>query len=214
MAKVSKWIGVAVGMESAKGAPKTITGITKASPAVASSTAHGYVNGDYVRIAASGMTELDGRVFRCIGVTANTFNLEGIDSTLFGTFTAGTAESITFGISITTATEITPSGGTFDFISITTVHDNTKSEVPGMADGSKFELKNIWDVSEPGLLAMKAASDAQAQKAFKFTWGTGGQVMAISGYVGASLLPGGESGGMVSTPSVITSSKLPTYYAS
>lgn len=214
MAQARKWSNVAVAMESALGSALTITAITKANPGVATSTAHGLSNGAYVLISAQGMHQLDNRVVRVAGVTADTFQLEGINTTEFDTFTSGTAEVITFGTSITSATEVNGSGGDFDYIPTTTIHVNTRTQIPGAANPSTFEFTNIWDVSDAGLVAMKAASDIQGQRAFRFTFGSGGQVMVFAGYVGATLLPGGQAQGLVTTPTVITMYGTPTYYAS
>lgn len=55
----------------------TITGITKASPAVVTTSgAHGYSNGDDVYITTvEGMTEVNSRFYRVAGATATTFQL-------------------------------------------------------------------------------------------------------------------------------------------
>lgn len=214
MATAKVWKNVAVAMQSALAAAKTITGITKASPGVATSVAHGYANGDYVYLTINGMYHVNEKVVRVAGVAADTFQLEGVDTTLFDTFTSGTAEKITYGTSITTATTITASGGGFEFIPTTTIHGNVNTVIPGLPEASKLEMDNIHDISDAGLLAMKAASDAQARRAFKVQWGTGGQIMVVSGYVGASLLPGGSAQQLVTTPTVITMNGTPTYYAS
>jgi len=75
-------------------AAKTVTGVTKANPAVVTSAAHGYSNGDHVYFTVTGMTELNNRRFTVANVTANTFELSGINSTSFGTFTAGTVQKV------------------------------------------------------------------------------------------------------------------------
>ena len=115
MATTTKWSNVAVAMQSALAAADTITGITKASPGVVTSASHGLANGDYVFLSVQGMHQLNDRVVRVANVAANTFELEGVDTTLFDTFSSGTAELITFGTSITTAASISSSGGGFDF---------------------------------------------------------------------------------------------------
>ena len=214
MATATVWKNVAVAMQSALAAAKTITAITKASPGVVTSTAHGFSNGDYVFLSVSGMYQLNDKVVRVANQAANTFELEGVDTTLFDTFSSGTAEKITFGASITTATNITSSGGNFDFIDATTIHGNSKSQLPGLPEATTFNMDHIWDVADAGLLALKTASDNQAKRAFKFTFGSGGKIMTFSGYVGAALLPGGSAQQLVTTPSVITMNGTPTYYAS
>jgi hypothetical protein len=201
-------------MQSALAAAKTITGITKASPGVVTSTSHGYSNGDIVFLTVSGMYQINDKPVRVAGVTTDTFQLEGVDTTSFDTFSSGTAEKVTLGTSITTATTITSSGGNFDMINATTIHGNAKSEIPGLPEATKFDMDHVWDISDAGLLAMKLACDNQAKRVFKFTFGSGGQVMLFAGYVGAALLPAGAAQQLVTTPTVITMNGTPTYYAS
>ena len=72
---------------------KTITGITVANPAVVTSAAHGFVNGDEVHLAGiAGMTELNGRRFIVANKAANTFELKGENSTTYTAYASdGTA---------------------------------------------------------------------------------------------------------------------------
>ncbi|HLB68739.1 MAG TPA: ubiquitin-activating E1 FCCH domain-containing protein [Thermoplasmata archaeon] len=70
-----------------------ITDITEANPAVVTSGGHGYANGDTVLIAGVvGMTEVNNRRFVVAGQTANTFQLQGENSTNYTAYgSAGTA---------------------------------------------------------------------------------------------------------------------------
>lgn len=210
---VSKWSNVAVAVQSAIAAAKTITAITKASEGVVSSTAHGYSNGDYVLLTVQGMYQLDGVVARVSSVATDTFVLEGIDTTLYETFTSGTAEEITFGTSLTSATSINASGGDFDFIDTTTIHDNVKKQIPGLPSPGTFTMDLFWDLADAALIALKAASDNQLQRAVRFTFANGQKVVFI-GYVGASGLPTGGAQEVVKTSVVITMFGKPQVYAS
>lgn len=67
----------------------TITGITKASPASVTSTAHGLTTGDTVTLTVAGMTQLNGWSGQITVTGANTFTLNGVNSTAYGTFTSG-----------------------------------------------------------------------------------------------------------------------------
>lgn len=216
MAVAKKWSNVQIAMQSAIGSAVTINGITKASPGVVSYTGTDPANGDYVFLAVQGMFQMNYRVARVANVNGagNTFELEGIDTTAFDTFSSGTFQVLTFGTSITTATSISSSGGSFDFIDTTTIHNNARTQMPGLPSAATFTFDNIWDVSDTGLLALKTASDAQAQRAFKFTFGSGGQIMVFAGYVGANLLPGGSAQQLVTTSAAITMDGTPSYYAS
>lgn len=213
MANATKWSNIAIAIQSAIAAAKTITGITKASPGVATSTAHGYTTGDFVSLTIAGMSQLDGMVARIIVLTADTFSIEGVDTTLFDTFSSGTAQKITFGTTLSTAVSITASGGDFDFIDVTTIHDNVKKQIPGIANPANFSFENIWDVSDAGLIALKAASDASVQRAVRFTFANS-QKLVFSGYVGATLLPTGGAQDVVKTSAVITMFGKPNVYAS
>jgi hypothetical protein len=216
---VTKWSNVAVAMQSALAAAKTITGITNAAPGVVTAVAHGYSNGDYVYLTVNGMWQLNGRVFRVCSVATDTFRLEdvsggtGISTASFDTFTSGTAEKITFGTSITTATTMQVSGGNYAMIDTTTIHANQKSEVPGLPDALSMTFDNLWDPTDAGQSAMKSASDAQAIRAYKFTFGTGGKIMVFAGYVGFAGAPAGNAQDKVTTQAVITCFGSPTYYS-
>lgn len=211
---VTIWKNVAVAMQSAAAATKTITAITKANPGVASSTAHGYSSGDFVLLSVQGMFQVDNRVVRVSGVATDSFSLEGVDTTSFDTFTSGTASKLTLGTSITTATTMNASGGDFDFIDTTTIHDNVKTQVPGLPNPITYTFDNQWDPANAGQIAMKAASDAQTPDAFRFTFGTGGKIMVFYGYVGFAGAPGGSAQQLVTSQAVITQFGRPTYYAS
>jgi hypothetical protein len=86
MATARKWSNVAIAMQSALAAAKTITAITKANPGVATSPAHGYSAGTYLLLTVAGMFQLDQRVVRVASPATDTFQLEGIDTTNFDTF--------------------------------------------------------------------------------------------------------------------------------
>lgn len=80
---------------------KVITGITKANPGVVTSTAHGFLDGDVVFIAAVvGMIEVNGRYFKVNNVAANTFELQdlngvNLNTTAYTTYSsAGTASRV------------------------------------------------------------------------------------------------------------------------
>src|SRR6266478_301838 len=76
-------------------AAKAITGITQANPAVVTSNAHGYSNGDWVLLSAvGGMTQVNGNYYVVAGAAANTFQLHDlngvpINSSAYSAYTAG-----------------------------------------------------------------------------------------------------------------------------
>lgn len=93
---------------------KTISGISNANPAVVTSAAHGYSNGDIV-LVASGWGRLNKRVFRVANVTTNTFELEGQDTTNTTFYpsgaSAGSSTKVNTFTQITTVMNPSSSGG-------------------------------------------------------------------------------------------------------
>lgn len=213
MANVHIWSNVAVSIQSALATAVTLTAITKASPGVVSSTAHGLLDGDYIKVTCLGMREIDSRVFRVSGATADSFELEGEDTTNYATFVSGTAEKITFGINMTTAVGLQGDGGNFDFIDTTTIHGNAKSQVPGLPDAGTYTFDNLWDPSDAALAALNVASKNRAQRAvmFHFAGGTG-PVVAFNAYIGCSMLPKGNAQDKVTTSVVATMHGAPSVY--
>jgi len=89
------------GLTSDGGAAKTITGATKADPVVITSAAHGFTDGDEVRIlSVLGMTELNENIYIVDDGATNTFELtdsdgNDIDGTEFTTYVSGgTAQKV------------------------------------------------------------------------------------------------------------------------
>lgn len=216
MAKPKTWSNVSVFMGT-YGTALTITSITKAAPGVVTVTAHGLSNGDAIHVECLGMVQLNERDFRVVNVTANTFELEaqigggGIDTTLFDTFTSGTAKEITYGTSVTSMTQVSSSNGGFDFIDTTTIHIGQRTQMPGLAAAITYTFDHIWDVSDAAQAEMKIVNDLKAVRAFRFRW-PDNSTMMFSGYVGFDGSPQGSAQALVTTPNVLTANGTPTYY--
>ena len=73
----------------------TISGITKANPAVVTANGHGFLNGQNVIITSVvGMTEVNGKTFKVAEKATNTFELQNVDGTdinssAFTTYSSG-----------------------------------------------------------------------------------------------------------------------------
>lgn len=211
---VQVWSNVNIAVQSALTSANTVTGISLANPGVVTySGTDDFANGDFVVLTAQGMSEVDGRIFRVASVntTSNTFQLEGCDTSAFGTFSSGSAQKITFGTSLTVASGVSVSGGDFQMIDVTTIHDVVQKQIPGNASPTTFSLDCHWQPDDAGLIALKAASDAKALRAVKITFANGYKYL-VTGYVGATLSPTGSAQAVVTTPVVITAYGRPTAY--
>ena len=212
------WSKVGVAMQSALATAVTIDAISKADPALVEYTDAGSSdpsNGDYVILDVQGMFQMDEKVVRVASVNTTTddFQAEGIDSQLFDTFSSGTFQVITFGTTISTFTDITVSGGEPEFADITTIHDNVRRQAPTVTSPLVFSFESIFDATDTGLLALKQASDLNAQRSFRFTF-SDNSVMVFQGYVSAPLVPVGSAQDVVKTNVTITANGTPTFYSS
>ena len=212
---VQVWSNVAIAVESAKATAVTITGISKASTAIVTYSGTDPSNGDYVLLSAQGMSQVDKRIVRVANVDsgANTFEAEGVDSTSYDTFSSGTFEVLTFGTTLDVASNVSVSGGDFQFIDVTTIHDTIQKQIPGNASPTTFSLDCQWQPDDAGLIALKAASDAKAEKAVRITFANGYKYL-VTGYIGCTLSPTGSAQQVVSTPVVITAFGRPQTYGS
>ncbi len=69
---------------------KDITAMTAANPIVVTAAAHGYSNGNTVRIyGIKGMPEANYKIYKAAGVTTDTFQLTGVDGTSFTPYVSG-----------------------------------------------------------------------------------------------------------------------------
>lgn len=210
--------GLKLYMESAIAAPKTITGITNATPGVVASTAHGFTNGDIVLIEAQGMTEVHGRLFKVVGVATDSFKLAAVDGAgfvdtlLFGIFTSGTAKKLTFGTTITGVQDFSPSGGDIKTVSTTTVNDTVDTEIVVGASAMSYNLTMQWDPSNAAQAAMITAFQTRANKGFKVMWPDGAFIL-FYGTVGYTGAPGGGNQGVTTSPAKISMLGPLTAYA-
>lgn len=76
--------------------PINIVGITNANPCVVTATAHGFTDGDVVRMFdVGGMTQVEGQIYKVVNATTDTFELQDetdasyIDSSSYGVYTSG-----------------------------------------------------------------------------------------------------------------------------
>lgn len=208
------WSGVAVATESALATAVAATSITKANPAV---VAHGGADpavGDYVIMKVQGMNEINLRAFRVASVVASTsFALEGEDSTDYEAFTSGTFEIITFGNSLSTLTDVSPSGGEPEYTDDSTIHQTNKTQAPVTFSPLTYDTTSKFDATDTTLAALKKDSQKFKQRAVRFTFKSGA-IMLFYGYPAYTGAPGGSAFALVTTPLSFAVSAPVTVYAS
>lgn len=216
MANPIFWTNVGVDVQTALAAAVTVSAITKASTGVATYTGVVHpANGDVIYLNATGMTQVNDRPFRIANVntTNKTFELEGEDTTNYGTFISGNYQIITFGASFATVQNINVSGGGYEKADITTIHDEIRKQAPTVTQPMTLSMTNFFDPSDPGWAECNKAYKAKAKRAIRLRFGTGAKMLLI-GYAGASGVPTGQAQGVVQTTVDIEAQNLPTVYTS
>jgi hypothetical protein len=190
---------VSVKMSSVLATVMVISGITNANPAVVSYTGTDPANGDYVWLSeVVGMPLLNDRIVRVANVNAagNTFELDGLDTTNYGTFASGNGQVVTFGTSFSTVKTVSSSGGDAKFVDVTTIHDaDDKEQVVGYT-AAKVEMESFEKIGDVALRALESASETSAQKAFLLTFNSGAK-MAFVASVGTNGIPSIPTGDAV-----------------
>lgn len=200
MSEVQIWSEVGVDVQTEAAAAKTITGISKANPAVATAAAHGYASGDIILLRVKGFSELDWAVVRVANAESGTFELEGVDtSDLETTFVSATAQEITFGASADTFTDVTPSGGEAEKVAVRTIHRRKDYNLPGNVTPLTYGFGSLWDVTDPALIALSKASSKRQVRAVRFRF-LDGTIVLFAGMPTTTMAPAGSAGAAVTTP--------------
>lgn len=166
-------INTAVEVQATLDTAKTITAITKANPGVVTSTSHGLANGDVVVLAIQGMAELDGLAVRVANVATNTFELEGVDTTNYGTFTSGTAREIATWNTFASLQSISLPNQEANKLDITTIHDTQAQETLGIAGAVSGTMTGLFAPTETAVINLRSATRLTQPRVFRITFENG-----------------------------------------
>ncbi len=170
---------------------KALSAISNASPAVATSTAHGFTDGDLI-VIDSGWSRLDGRIVRVSESTADTFELENINTTSVTHFPAaagaGSAREITAWTRISQVLEFTTNGGEPQFSNFGYLDEDFERQLPGVMSAQSITIGIADDPTLAGYIALKEASDARAVRALRVTL-PNGSILLYNGIVSLNDTP-------------------------
>jgi hypothetical protein len=170
---------------------KTITALSNASPAVATSTSHGYTDGDEV-ILTSGWEDATDTVFKVDQLTADTFSLLGLNATDTNFYAAGTgtgtAQKVSAWTEIPQVLTIATSGGDARFTTINPIARRNAINVPTGFNPTSITLTLGHDPSNANYETMLDISRTLSKVAFKMVL-SGGAVSYGYGYMSVSEAP-------------------------
>ena len=180
--------GVRVEIAATYAAAKTVTAITKANPGVATSTAHGLTNdtvGYFLNV--TGMVQLEGQAVRVKNVTANTFELQGLDTTNYADFTAGTFVPVATWNTMAEATSYALGGGAGNKLNATRLIDIIDQEEQGNLPAGTASINVLaQDTPSAAMTTIENAVQNQSATNVRITLGNG----AVRIFRGEPSIPG------------------------
>jgi len=170
---------------------KTITALTNANPAVATSVAHGYTTGDEILIT-SGWEDATDSVYKITVLTADTFSIQGLDTTNTGFYPvgtgAGTAQKISGWTAIPQVLTISGSGGDARFTDVQLLAKRNALRIPTGFNATSITMSLAHDAANPNYVTMVGISRNLSKVAFKQVI-SGGSVTYGYGYLSVSEMP-------------------------
>lgn len=164
--------GALVHIASGTGSALTISALTNANPAVATSTAHGLANGDFV-VLTSGWSRLTDRTIRVANVTANTFELEGIDTTSTSIYPAaggtGSAKKVTGWTQLSQILSSSSNGGEQQFLDYQFLEADAAKRIPTFKSPAGLTFTVADDPTLAGYVLAKTANDDRVERAVRVT---------------------------------------------
>jgi Ubiquitin-activating enzyme E1 FCCH domain/Phage tail tube protein, TTP len=146
---VNKWHGsqvqILTGFESSSSS-SAVTNISKANPAVVTSSSHGLEIGDVVTITGVvGMTEVNDGIFIVNVLTPNTFELFGVDSTGYGAYVSGGSIAAGEFSNWCDLTNYNRQGGTSPEVHTETICSDAQEYVLGLRDPGTTQMDYNFD---------------------------------------------------------------------
>ena len=187
-------------------AAKTITGVTNASPAVATSTSHGYTDLDPV-LLLSGWEDANNTVWEVDQQTADTFNITGLDSTSTTYYPAGsgtgTAQKVSTWVEVPQILTINSNGGGTKYGTVSPLATRNDIKTPIGFEASSIDLELGYDPANAVQVAMAGITRAFTKVALKLVVPGGGRIYGY-GNLMLSEVPKLSKGNAITKPASIS----------
>ena len=170
---------------------KTVTVATNANPAVLTSTAHGYLTNDEV-LFTSGWEDATDTVYKVTVIDANSFSLQGLNSTNTSFYPVGSGIGSTQKLSAWSAVpqvlNISTSGGDARFTTISPLAKRNDINVPTGFNALSMTMTMGHDPSNATYQTMLDISRTLSKVAIKLVLGGGGTMYGY-GYMSVAEAP-------------------------
>jgi hypothetical protein len=207
--------GAVVSIASAYAASVPVTAVSNANPAVVTAAGHGLSNGDIVEIT-SGWSRLNSRVARITNVIADTFELEGINTTSTNLYPtgggAGSVRKVSTWQQITQVLEFTTSGGEQQFVTYSFLEEDVEHQIPTVKSASSFAMTIGDDAELPWYSILSDANDDRIPRAVSVVLPSGSAIF-YNGYVTLNKTPTLTKNELMGLQSTVSLTSEPMRYA-
>lgn len=187
-------------------AAKTVTAVTNANPAVATSAAHGYSTGDEL-LFTSGWEDATDTVWKITVIDANSYSIGGLDSTNTGFYAVGggvgTTQKISGWTSIPQILTVSASGGDARFTDVNLLTRRNGIKIPTGFNATSVTMSLAHDASQANYITMLGISRNLSKVAIKQVI-SGGAVTYGYGYLSVSEMPKMNSNSVNTVDAAIT----------
>ncbi len=208
--------GVVISLATTYAAADTVSAISNANPGVVTSNAHGLNDGDIVEMT-SGWSRLNDRIVRVDSPAANTFNLEGIDTSNTTSYPVGTGTGTARAVSawqqIQQILTSTTNGGEMQFSTYSFLEQDFETQIPTQSSPMTIELSIADDPALAGYIALKEAAEARDKRAIRLQM-PNGSVLYANGYVSFNETPTMTKNEVMAVRATINLTARPTRYTS
>lgn len=183
--------GALVAIASGYGSSLTVSAVSNANPAVATSTAHGLSNGDFVEVT-SGWSRLTNKIVRVSGVTTNTFNLEGYDTSSTSIYPAsggtGSVRKVSGWTQLAQILTSSSSGGEQQFLTYQFLEADAQKQIPTFKNAAGLTFSIADDATQAGYQLASTANDDRLQRAVRVTLPSG-SILLYNVYISLNKTP-------------------------
>lgn len=174
------------------GAAIAVTAITNATTAVASATGHGLLTGDYAEVTA-GWSRLNNKTVRIGAVTANTFELEGVDTTLTSIYATGSGvpasvRKISAWQQIIQVIRTGSDGGEQQYATYQLLEGDSENRIPTIKSAQGLSFGIADDPTLAGFILASAANDDRLQRSLRISL-PGGSKILYTAFVSVNKVP-------------------------
>lgn len=170
---------------------KTISAVTNASPAVATSTTHGYTDLDPI-LFNSGWEDANNTIWEIDSQTADTFNITGLDSSSTTYYPAGagvgTAQLVSSWVEIPQILDLSSTGGGPKYGTVSPLASRNDIKTPIGFEAMSIDLGLGYDATNATWQAMLALTRAFTKVAIKIVVPGGGRLYGYGNLIASEMV--------------------------